>query len=326
MLLHRLFIRCGFLIACLALTYAAPAADTPLPPELQQRLETLKSGYESFVLKSVSVPYEEGVNALNAKVKPVLERESNAAAMRKDLESLMRIKADMERIAKGQALTAEIAPPPASLKAVYATYKLEMGKLDAVQQVGLADAKQRYDTGLAQVQDELTSAQEVTAAVRVKQLREELAKATGAPAPALHATRVRNADGLAAVEMSGELAKFEQGAIAFTNRPFVLSQVPPSLKRMTFIKHAGGAKAPSIINVLSPGKIYIACAEMEGGKPITKDRDYLISLGFEKTHHKFVIYNLSQVICTKEVDRSFTLPPAESFGGFIVIGHVSAKK
>ncbi|MBN8419343.1 MAG: hypothetical protein J0L73_10535 [Verrucomicrobia bacterium] len=316
------FIRCGILIAYLALPYAAPAADAPLAPAVQQRLETLKSGYESFVVKSVSIPFEEGVKRINAQAQPALERESAAAAARKDLEGLVRIKADIDRIAKGQVLTAVSEPPPVALKSVYAAYKLELAKLEATQQSGLANARQRYDLGLAQVQDELTTAQDVAAALHVKQLRDELAKAS----PSQRAAKTTNADGLATVEMSGEQAKFEEGAMAYTNRPFVLSKVPPSLKRLTFIKNAGGAKTTTTIDVLSPGKIYIACAVMDNVRPVTKDLEYLLSLGFEKTHHKFVIYNLSMVICSKDVDSTFTLPPAESFGGFMVIGNVSAKK
>lgn len=161
----------------LALTCSLHAAEPALPVEAQQRLESLKAGYESFVLKSVTIPYEEGIKALNARVKPALERESAAAAKRKDLDALVRIKADIERTDQGLLLTDAEAPPPESLKNIYAAYKIEAAKLRSTRKLSLTDARQRYDKGLAQVQDELTTAQNVDGALHVKQIRESLANA-----------------------------------------------------------------------------------------------------------------------------------------------------
>jgi hypothetical protein len=56
-------------ISALAMIRVVQAAEPALPPDVQQRLEALKTGFESFVLKSTTIPYEEGVKALNAKVK-----------------------------------------------------------------------------------------------------------------------------------------------------------------------------------------------------------------------------------------------------------------
>ncbi len=163
-------------ISALALALSANAAEPVLPLDVQQRLDALKNGFESFVLKSVTIPYDEGIKALNAKVKPALERESAMAAKRKDLDALVRIKADMERTDQGLLLTEADSPPPDSLKNVYAAYKLELAKIESAKKITLADAKQRYDKGLSQIQDELTSAQKVEGALQVKQLREGLAK------------------------------------------------------------------------------------------------------------------------------------------------------
>lgn len=170
---------CLAMLGCfaLALTCRPNAAEPALPVDAQQRLETLKSGYESFVLKSVTIPYEEGIKALNARVKPALERESAAAAKRKDLDALVRIKADIERTDQGLLLTDAEAPPPESLKNIYAAYKIEATKLGATRKLSLTDARQRYDKGLAQVQDEMTTAQNVDGALHVKQIRESLANA-----------------------------------------------------------------------------------------------------------------------------------------------------
>lgn len=328
MMLHRPFIQCGILIVCLNMSYgpgAAAVAEAALAPEVQQKLASLKSGYESFVFRNVRVPYEQGVNALNARVKPALEREGGAAAARNDLDGLVRIKADIARMDKGQALTDTAEPPPEALKQAYASYKLELAKVEAVQQTGLADALKRYDTALAQVQSELTKAQDAAAALQVKQLREDLTKTAATAPPVQRPLTARNPDGLAGVEMSGEVTPFEEGAQPYTNRSYSIGKLNSTLRKMTFVKKAGGAKSPTLVNVVSPGKIYVACAEMEGGRPLIKDLKHLQSLGFEKTRHKFEIYNVEMVICTKDVDAPLTLDPAESFAGFLVIGRVSAK-
>lgn len=166
--------------AALMLAVALPAADAPFAPEVQQRLDLLKTGYETFVLNNTTLPYEEGLKALNERVKPTLEREGAAAAQRTDLDTLVRIKADLKRLEEGQVLTAVDEAPPAALRHAYSAYKLELSRLESAQKASLADAKRRYDKGLELVQKELTQAQDVTAALQVKQMREALAEA---PAP-----------------------------------------------------------------------------------------------------------------------------------------------
>ena len=163
--------------ASLILAWALPAADTPFAPEVQQRLDLLKTGYETFVLNNTTIRYEAGLKALNERVKPTLEREGAAAAQRTDLDTLVRIKADLERIGEGQVLTAVEEAPPAALKHTYSAYKLELSKLESAQKASLADAKRRYDKGLELVQKELTQAQDVAAALQVKELREALVDA-----------------------------------------------------------------------------------------------------------------------------------------------------
>ncbi|MDB6007465.1 MAG: glycosyl transferase family 39 [Prosthecobacter sp.] len=177
--------RAAVLFACLLLASALPAADSPFAPDIQHRLDLLKTGYETFVLNNGTIPFEDGVKALNAKVKPTLERESAAAAQRTDLNALVRIKADLERLGKGAVLTAVEEPPPESLRHTYTAYKLALSRLESAQKASLADAKYRYDRGLELVQNELTKAQEVAAALQVKQLREALAAAAAPTAAAV---------------------------------------------------------------------------------------------------------------------------------------------
>ncbi|MBN8420042.1 MAG: hypothetical protein J0L73_14085 [Verrucomicrobia bacterium] len=182
-----LFLSC--LLSVLLMSAARAADAVSLGPDVQRRLEVLKAGFEAFAQKTVEAPYAEGVQRLNDKARPALERESLAAAQRKDLDGLVRIKADLERMEKGGLLTITDAPPPDAIKGIYTSYRLEMERLTAARKLSLADAKQRYDKGLAQVQDELTSAQDVNAALRVKKMREDLAAVesvvpASAPAPA----------------------------------------------------------------------------------------------------------------------------------------------
>lgn len=170
--------RLAALIICFAPIMGMPSDDIKLKPEVMQRLDLLKAGFDAFVLKTVTIPFEEGLAKLGDKVVPALKRESNAAAERRDLDTLVRIKSDMERLAKGQVLTAPDVPtPPAAITMLYAAYKVEYLKLQTLRETAFADARQRYDNGLGALQDELTAQQNVDGAVYVKRLRTDLAGA-----------------------------------------------------------------------------------------------------------------------------------------------------
>lgn len=144
--------------------------------ELFTKLETLKAGYEAYLLKNATTPFQESLNVLNAKAITALERESDAAAQRKDLEALARLKEDMERLKKGEVLTKSNSEATNASSAVYATYQKEFARIEAALKVGKADAAGKYDTGLKQLQDQLTALKEVDAALHVKSIRDELVK------------------------------------------------------------------------------------------------------------------------------------------------------
>lgn len=142
--------------------------------ELITKLATLKAGYEAYLLKNATTPFQESLEALNAKAITALERESDVAAQRKDLEALVRLKADVERLKKGEVLTQSTSEAPKASSAVYATYEREFARIEAALKTGKADAAGKYDTGLKQLQDHLTALKEVDAALHVKAIRDEL--------------------------------------------------------------------------------------------------------------------------------------------------------
>ena len=88
------------------------------------------------------------------------------AAKWKDLDALVRIKADIKRTDKGLLITETDALLPDALKNVYAAYKLEVAKIESAKKTSLADAKQRYNKGQAPIQDELTAAEKVEGALQ----------------------------------------------------------------------------------------------------------------------------------------------------------------
>jgi len=138
------------------LTQVRLCAAPDLPPEVERRLQDLKLSYEGFVLKNATFSYEVAIKALNAVVLPALEREATSAAQRKDLDSLVRIKTDVERVKSGALLTETQELPPSSLKNIYATCQLELGKIEASRKAKTADAVRRYDQGLKLIQYEMT--------------------------------------------------------------------------------------------------------------------------------------------------------------------------
>ena len=144
--------------------------------ELFTKLETLKAGYEAYLLKNATLPFQESLEALNAKALTALERESDAAAQRKDLEALARLKEDVERLKKGEVLAKSTSEAPKASHPVYATYQREFARIEATLKTSKADAAGKYDTGLKQLQDQLTALKEVDAALHVKSIRDELVK------------------------------------------------------------------------------------------------------------------------------------------------------
>lgn len=162
------------LLVSAVLSQGVLKAAHDLSPETEKRLQDLKLSYEGFLLKHATFPYEAAIKALNAVVLPALEREAASAAQRKDLDSLVRIKTDVERVKSGALLTETQELPPSSLKNIYATYELELGKIEAARKAKAADAVRRYDQGLKLVQDEMTMTQQVEVALAVKQLRDGL--------------------------------------------------------------------------------------------------------------------------------------------------------
>lgn len=317
---HTRTLPTALLIAALSIAGTLWGAEPALPPEVHQRLSVLQSSYDSYLLQNVTLPYEKGLAALNQKVKPALQRASDDAAQKKNLDVLVLIKEDIKKIDSGGIITEAKSPPPDPLKSIQAAYKLELLKLETARKTHLADARQRYDTGLAKVQDEMTSAQNVEAALHIKRLREKL---MNAPDELLSAESAAAADTVAVIDVNAEKMTFENGAMPFTNRlqdVFVLTKVPSSLKGLSFFKTAGGLKEPRRVQVKSPGILHVACAQSENDKELVKDQDQLAGLGFKNTGLKFVIYNTSLVVFSKEVSSSLTLPAPDAFCGFIVIG------
>lgn len=308
------------LMVALFIAGTLEGAETVVPPEIHQRLNVLQSSYDSYLLQNVTLPFEKGLAALNQKVKPALQRAGDDAAQKKNLDALVLIKDDIKKIDSGGILSEAESPPPEPLKSIRATYKLELLKLEIARKAHLADARQRYDAGLAKVQDEMTSAQNVEAALNIKQLREKL---MNSPDELLSAESSAAASTVAVINVDAEKMTFENGAMPFTNRlqdVFVLSQVPASLNGLSFFKTAGGSKEPRRVQIKSPGILYVACAQSENDKQLVKDQDQLAGLSFKNTGLKFVIYNTSLMIFSKEVSSSLTLPPPDAFCGFIVIG------
>lgn|GEM_PF-2085770 len=299
------------------------AVEPAIPPETQQRLKVLQSSYESYLLQSTTLPFETGLAALNQKVKPALMRISADAAQKKNLDLLVLIKEDIKKVDSGGILIEGKTPSPEPLRAIHTTYKLELLKLEAARKSHIADAQQRYDAGLAQVQDEMTAAQNVDIALHVKQLRAKLMANPDGRLPVESARTSQPVAGpVAVVHMKSVKATFENRTMPYTNRQqdvFVLSQIPASLKGLSFFQTTGGSKDPCRVEIKSPGILYVACAESEGGEETAADKDKLAKLNFKDTGLKFTIYNIALAIYAKEVSASLTLPSPGGFCGFIVI-------
>lgn len=128
---------------------------------------------------------------------------------------------------------------------------------------------------------------------------------------------------LAACKISGGMIKIlDDGQQCYSNRDYVWTEVSPNLKNLDFNMTAGGVSQSSVIEVLRPGLIYVACLSDDGKECMQQ----LQNLGFRKTSEYFLQKprgGSGMSVFSKFVVQGFTLPvAAQSFSGFIVIGNL----
>lgn len=153
---------------------ADPNAEA-LPLDVVKRLEELRSGYDQYVRENIQKPYDEGCAILVASYLKALESALDEATRKGDLDTVVAVKTEMDRVTKKQPLPPNDDALPAAFTPLRVTYRTELTKLEQSRDAKFPYANQLYETALEAYQIQLTQSQQVNAALHVKTLRTTLA-------------------------------------------------------------------------------------------------------------------------------------------------------
>ncbi len=157
---------------------AAPAS------ELDQRLAALDSGFQAAVERDANAAFKASIAALDKLYLTALDRALATASKGGKLEEALALREEKQRIEKGQGVPSEVdestqAPGkvPGTLKTLRKTYRSTTAQHEATKAKAMQPLYDKYDLALAAVQTELTQAQKLDDALRVKSAREQIAAA-----------------------------------------------------------------------------------------------------------------------------------------------------
>lgn len=154
---------------------AAPAS------ELDQRLAALDSGFQAAVDRDANAAFKASIVALDKLYLTALDRSLAAASKGGKLEEAIALREEKQRIEKGEGVPGEIdestaaTQVPDAVKTLRKTYRSTVAQHEAARLKAMQPLYDKYDQALAAVQTELTQAQKLDDALRVKTVREQIA-------------------------------------------------------------------------------------------------------------------------------------------------------
>lgn len=153
------------LVACCIAVHAAP------PPELT----SLQQQYAFAVAERVTIPYETGIEALNAKFLVALTNAGEEAKKAGKLPDALAIEEDKKLISSKQPLPEkDDETTPASVKKLHAVYRLESAKLAQQRLAAHAALLPAYTAKLKELESTLTKGDRLAEAKEVMLYREGL--------------------------------------------------------------------------------------------------------------------------------------------------------
>ncbi|HBJ86312.1 MAG TPA: hypothetical protein DDZ88_21145, partial [Verrucomicrobiales bacterium] len=162
---------------------AAPAS------ELDQRLAALDASFQAAVERDANTAFKASIAALDKLYLTALDRALATASKGGKLEEALALREEKQRIEKGQGVPSEVdestqAPGkvPDTLKTLRKTYRSTTAQHEATKLKAMQPLYDKYDQALAAVQTELTQAQKLDDAMRVKSVREQIAANRGGAA------------------------------------------------------------------------------------------------------------------------------------------------
>ncbi|MGV3659346.1 MAG: protein kinase domain-containing protein [Prosthecobacter sp.] len=169
-----------------------PAAPKPQPPEpadpVSAKLASLEKTFLDAHEKQIGAAHKAAVADLNAKLIAALDRNIATASQAGKLDEALALRNEKAQIQNAGALPeSDDEGTPDALKALRKTWREQMAGLIAKRNQSAAPLYVAYDRALAAYQDELTKAQKLDEALRVKAVREHITsqrESSAPPAPA----------------------------------------------------------------------------------------------------------------------------------------------
>ena len=290
------------LAACSSIWCQAPVPKEALA--LRKSFDDKVTAEVNALRTSVMVPVERRyLDALKNGIKGVQQRG--------DLEEMKLFQSEIEQLESflanpGTTLTADVSNPPPIFGKLRGIYLNEVGKFESDVFRKVSSMYKNQEQALKDLAIKLT---------RQGQVGEAEA-----------ATQELKWVPLARCQIPGGMIKtLADGQPCYSNRDYVWTEVSPNLANLTFNMTAGGVSQMSVIHVLRPGLVYVACGTDDAEDCIKQ----LQGLGFKKTKEYFLQKprgGSGMSVFSKFVVQGFTLPTAiKSFSGFILIGNLESQ-
>ncbi len=162
--------------------------EKPAPPDqVTQRLNELEKTYLDAFDQQIDTGHRAAVSELNTKYLAAIDRSLATASAGGQLDEALAMRGEKEAIEKSGAVPdADNETTPASLKKLRQTWRDQMAGLLAKRAESAKPLNAAYDRALGAYQEELTRAQNLDGALRVKAVREHLGSSgNAAPTPPL---------------------------------------------------------------------------------------------------------------------------------------------
>ncbi len=164
---------------------AAPTRQTPAPADpVSAKLSSLEKTFLDAHEKQIGAGHKAAVADLNTKFTAALDRSIATASQAGKLDEALELRNEKAQIQTAGALPeGDAEGTPEALKALRKTWREQMAGLIAKRNQSAAPLHAAYDRALAAYQDELTKAQKLDEALRVKAVRDHITSQRDPSAP-----------------------------------------------------------------------------------------------------------------------------------------------
>ncbi|MFN0077497.1 MAG: protein kinase domain-containing protein [Prosthecobacter sp.] len=168
--------------------------EQPVADLVAQRLAQIEQQFLAAYDKQAGAAHKTAVADLNTKFSAALDRSIATVSQAGKLDEALALRNEKTLIQTSGTVPAEdAAETPATLKTLRKTYRTTMATLLATRDKNAAPLHAAYDRALAAYQEELTKAQKLDDALRVKAVRDHVStqrEKTAAPQPSIPSTGV----------------------------------------------------------------------------------------------------------------------------------------